>query len=457
LHLLLDFAIFAFLIGTLGLLSPSAQSAQLIVDPTWSNFSLIFVAFPLFLWYIFLFLRSFFSHTIYSTPLSRVVWHLGDYIKLIVWFPFSLLKSLIMSLMSRRSNAFIRFDWVTLDGADQVADRMTKALPPSLDDEIVTWLLATLYHDQDFEQFLESIPSFYRSDHVKNPDQIFRRFHEDQVPHAIMAFVHRTLSSATTSHDIKRKRIRLALDVMELDPYLHQRTFSDSHLLSPTSKLTTLEYVDDLISDPLVDKANAHEDTGDAIKDSDVRLLANCITAIAISRSTPPQTPDGDHWSSVVKRRLRPLRFQISTPPSPEQLASVKLINLVRLVESLRSSNLKRREKTVSETLLIARDFQVSGAGDEDKDHFCRLWNELQVSADGDRTSNAGLLLRDIQPIYNALHEGVIVNPLLTRCTTHVPLSPGSSTVTVSESESPPSTVGGDSRYHASVTTRDRT
>ena len=50
LHLLLDFAIFSFLIGILGLLPPSALSASLNIDPAWSNFSLIFVVFPLFSW-----------------------------------------------------------------------------------------------------------------------------------------------------------------------------------------------------------------------------------------------------------------------------------------------------------------------------------------------------------------------------------------------------------------------
>ena len=434
LHLLLDFAIFLFLIGTLRLRSPSAQSASLSVDPAWSNVSLLVVLFPLFAWYISLFLVSFRRHTIYSTPLSRVVWHLGEYIKLIVLFPISLLKSL-KTLMCLRSNAFIRFGWVTWDRGDQVAGKVTKALPFSLDDEIVAWLLGSLYHDKDFEQFLESITGFYRSDHVKNPEKIFRPFHEDQVPHAILSFVHRTLSSATTSNEIKQKRIKLSLDVMELDSHLHQRTFSESHLLSPTSKLTTLECVDDLISYPLVDKMNGHPDTGDANRDPDVRLLANCITAIAVSRSTPPQTPD-DHWSSIIERRLR---FQISTPASPEQLASMKLVNLVRLVEGLRSANLRHREKTVSQTLLIARDFQASGAGHQYKVQFCSLWNELQDSATGDQRSNVGLILRDIQTIYNTLHEGIndpLGDPLPTRCTTHVqhstpPLTPEPSTETL--------------------------
>jgi len=421
----LDFAIFAFLIGILGLLPPSALGASLSVDPALSNFSLIFVLFPLFTWYIFLFLISFRRHTIYSTPLSRVVRHLGEYIKLIILFPISLFKS----LLGRRSNAFIRFDWVTLDGADQVAGKMTKALPSCLDDEIVEWLLGSLYYDKDFEQLLESIPGFYRSNHVKNPGQIFRPFHEDQVPHAILSFVLRTLSSATTSNEIKQKRIRLSLDVMELDPHLHQRIFSDSHLLSPDSKLTTLEYVDDLISDPLVDKTN-----GDGNKEPDVWLLANCITAIAISRSTPPQTPDdSDRWSSIIERRLG---FQISALPPHEQFASMKLVNLVRLVEVLRSANLKRREKTVRQTLLIAGNFQASGAGHQYKVQFCNLWNELQDSAAGGQRSNVGLILRNIQTIYNALHEGIsdpLVNPGLTRCTTHVrhpkpPLTPGPST-----------------------------
>jgi len=220
---------------------------------------------------------------------------------------------------------------------------------------------------------------------------------------------------------------------MELDPHLHQRTFSEFHLLHPDSTLTTLECVDDLISDPLVDRTNGHPDTGDANKGPDVRLLENCITAIAISLSTPPETPD-DRWSSIIERRLG---FQISTPAFPEKLASMRLVNLVRLVEGLRSANLQRREQTVSKTLQIAcSNFQASLAGHQYKVEFCDLWNGLQDSAAGGQRSNVGLILRNIQTIYNNLHEGIgdpLVNPGLTRCTTHArrpkpPLSPGSST-----------------------------
>ena len=143
LHLLLDFAIFNFLIGTLRLMPPDATGGSLVMDPAWSNISLIVIIFPLFSWYIFLFLISFRRHTIYSTPLSRVVYNIGEYIKLILLFPISLLKS----LLGRRTNAFIGFDWVTLDRVDKVAGKITKALPASLDNEIVAWLLGSLYHD----------------------------------------------------------------------------------------------------------------------------------------------------------------------------------------------------------------------------------------------------------------------------------------------------------------------
>ena len=429
-HVLLDFATFSFLVAIVGLLPASAPGASLGVDPASSNFILTFTLFPLFAWYSLLVLMSFRRNTIYSTPLSRLVCLLGENIKLFLLSPISLLKS----LMGRKSlAAFIRFDWVTLDNADQVAlevaGKITNALP-SLDDEIVAWLINSLYHDKDLERFLESIPGFYRSDYVKKPAIIFRPFYEDQVPHAITSFMFRTLSSTTTSNEIKQKRIGLSLDVMELDPHLHMRIFSEHHLLSPT---TSLECIDDLTSDPLVDKTDdEHPDTGNASRSPDVRLFANCIIAIAISRLTT-QILD-DHWFRVIKRRLK---FRISTSAlDDEHLANLKLVNLVRLVEDLRSARLKRRDKTVSQTLFIACSFRAGGAGHQYKVQFCNLWNQLQDSAEGDRGSNAGLILPIIQTIYRALHEDTnisLVNPSLTRCTTHVihpkpPLTPGHST-----------------------------
>jgi len=198
-----------------------------------------------------------------------------------------------------------------------------------------------------------------------------------------------------------------------------------------------LDYVDGLISDSLADGTNGHPETENGNGGPDVRLLENCITAIVISRLAAPQTPDNP-WSTIIERRLR---FQISVPASNEQIAGMKLVNIVRLVDDLRSASLKRRDKTVSQTLFNASNFQASGAGHQHKVQFCNLWNELQDSAAGAWRSNASAILPNIQTIYNTLHEGTDdpqVTPSLTpahylRCTTHVhyprpPLTPEAST-----------------------------
>ena len=403
LHLLLDISIFTFLAGLLVLLTSTSQDSG-------NLFLVAYISFPLFLSYLKVSFTSFLRPTIYTTPLSRVIRHGIQFSSLTFQpytFPFK-------SPRRHWSNAFLGFDWVTLGCVDQVAEKLvgTQDSRSLLDGAIVAWLLRSLRDDQDLERFLECIPGFYDSDQVEQPSQVFRPLHRDRMPRSILSLMRRTLSSATLPEDIRQKRIRLSLEVIELDLYLLERCFF--HALSLPAKPAIFQRVDFiLLADRFTDNTNGNRDA---------QLLAKCIIAVAISCFTTQQ-PDDERWFPIIERWLD---FKILDTTPEGHLSSTKLVNLIRLVEALDSASPEYRDMMPFQTVFAAGNFLMDYAVSQHRNEFCILWNRL-LDLVGPNGSNSNLILPNIRSVYNTLHGGNVdspINPGLTRanypqCTIH--------------------------------------
>jgi hypothetical protein len=385
LHLLLDVAIFTFLAGLITLLFVTA--------PNDGSFATIFlIAYILSSLYLALSWRSVLFHTIYSTPLARVLRHIKQFVKIII--PR---KSFFKSFLGHKSNPLLSYDWVTLDRLDQVPEQLTKMHGSSLNIEIIACLLHSFHHDHGFEHFLGCIPRFYDSDLVEKPKEIFHEFHKDQVPREILSFIHRTSSSATLPNEVKKRRIGISLQVMELDPYLLERIFF--HTITLPAKQTVFHCVDFVLSaDRFSRKADASPQ---------VQLFAKCIIAVAISHVTFQELID-ERWTRVIECWLP---FPIPTfDANPDgQLASMKLDNLVSLVGVLRSADPQYSDKITPRTLSAACNFPVENVASESRSQFCDLWNQLRESASAVPSS---LILPNIYTIYNILHGGTTDSPI---------------------------------------------
>jgi hypothetical protein len=193
------------------------------------------------------------------------------------------------------------------------------------------------------------------------------------------------------TNDIKQKRIKLSLEVIGLDPYLLERTFF--HALSLPTKPTVFQCVDFILF--------ADQFAGNANENQDARLLAVCIVAIAISHLTARELDE--RWPPIVERLLN---FRLSDATLGGQLASMKLLNLVRLAEGLNSASLGSENEILREALRTAGNFQVEGVSPESRNTFCNLWNQLRDSATSTGGTNVSLILLEIRTIYNALHGG---------------------------------------------------
>jgi Family of unknown function (DUF6535) len=383
LHLLLDISIFTFLAGLICLLTLTALNNGVVL-------AVSYISPILFIIYVTYSLTSFYRHTIYSTPFSRVIFGL-------VRDPAYSFKLRKLRVNFRERNAFLEFDWLGLDLVDQAADQLIKRYP-SLLDGMVASLLRALDDDEDIERFLESIPGVYDSDLVKQPEQLFRPFYEDHVPHLILSFMHHTNSSATLPHDIKQRRISLSLQVMELDPYLLERTFF--HTLSLPAKPTTFRCIDFL----LVAKRFAG-DTKPENANLGPRFLAKSIITTATSHLT----------SSEYYRLLNPdSESSLSTIAaiSIGQFSSEKLDNLVSLIDLSISTDpqYKDKDKILSGTLLAACNFPTENVAAESQRRFCDLWNRLV--GDSAATTPASLILPNIRTVYNTLHGGTDDSPI---------------------------------------------
>ena len=398
LHLLLDISIFTFLAGLLVLLTSTSQDGV-------NLFLVAYISLPLFLSYLKVSFTSFIRPTIYTTPLSRVIRHGNQFLRL-TFEPYTFPRK---SPLRYWSNAFLGFDWVTLGCVDQVAEKLIKTHVSRslLDGEIVKWLLCSLRDDQDVERFLECIPGFYDSGQVKQPEQVFRPFHRDRMPRSILSLMRRTLSSTALPDDIRQKRIRLSLEVIGLDPYLLERTFS--YALSLPTKSTIFQCVDFILL--------AERVTGNTNGNRDAQLLAKCIIAVAISRFTTQELDE--RWSPIIEHWLV---SPISDATPGGQLPSMKLVNLVRLVEALDSASPECRNMVPFQTIFEVSSFLADDAAPQHQNEFCILWNRLldSVRLDASR-SNAGLILPNICSVYNTLHGGTIdsdTNPAnYPRCT----------------------------------------
>jgi hypothetical protein len=375
-HLLLDVSIFTFLAGlpVLAMTDISDVGTYIVIS---------FTSMPL----VFLYTRLTAAppYYIFATPLYIV----GTSWRLTLRLIWNDLKR--PSPWGRRGQPSSGPGWLAVERARSVVEKLVKSQPLFLDREIVAWLLRSLHQDQDFERFLESIPGFYCSEHVKEPTKVFRPFHSTTLPNTIVAFMHRTSSSVALPDETKQRRIRLSLEVIQLDPYLLQCTFF--HVLSLPAMPTIFQCIDFVL---VADRSAENEDP-------DVQLLAKCIIAIAISHSK------GDELDPRLARVVaRWLNLSIFNTNHHGRRADMKLINLIRLAQVLNSADCTYRNGIFDNALRAAGQFRVDNAASEYRNKFCILWNELLDLARMDARSNANHILPCISGVFAALHEGTI-------------------------------------------------
>ena len=166
-----------------------------------------------------------------------------------------------------------------------------------------------------------------------------------------------------------------------------------------------IEFV--LVADRFSREANAN---------LDVQLLATCIVAVAISHTTSEELMD-ERWLRIIEHRS-PFLISTFNTNSEGQLGSMKLDNLVSLMEVLRDADPQYRDKIPPTALSMTCNFPVENVASESRNKFCDLWNQLVTE---DPTTTQSLILSDIRNVYDTLHTGTDDPPFAstgyTQCT----------------------------------------
>lgn len=395
LHTFLHLSILLFLLGLIAM--TSGGDSLVIVAVT------LYIALPLILYVRYSLMPYFEPHSIYSTPFSALFLSLRGLPRIG--------RSLFKAIMCRGSirEAFRNPDptpvdrnWLNLDYAIKEVEKLADYRSTMLDIGAISWLLDSLGQDQEMEQFLAGIPSFYRSKRVEDPAQVLRALNNHKLPKAIISFMDRSLSSEIVSGNAGQRRIRVSLRAMETDSYLLQRTFYHALCSVDSAVFQCVDFVH------LADRC-----TDD--KDADVSFLAKCIVAVTISRLDDygsGSLPD-ERWTGIVQRGLNWSQARFAEHRG--QRDSVRLRNLVQIAQEFGSAHPDYDDPSAQtvfrNTLHAARRLRVENASERIRCEFCELWNRLvgamrDLHRDPVVRSNAMRVLSLTRAIYVPLHEG---------------------------------------------------
>ncbi|KAH9974438.1 hypothetical protein BGW80DRAFT_181493 [Lactifluus volemus] len=390
---LFHISVFLFLAGLLVSLSSTMPAVFMVISAGVGVCALLYLAFSL----------SPILHydSPFYTPLSSLIW------STIVGIPW-LILNLIYRVTERLNFIGYRtrfrvldlartFHQLTFMGMMKAVEDLASTRVLELDTPALLRTFDSLEGDQDMEKFLVGLPGFYSSTEVEKDAQALEHLHSHQLPSAIVAFMDRSWSSNVLSEDDKRRRIKICLDVMNMDPLFLQCTFRQT-LLSTGSSL--FECADFVIG------AESHYGNPDLW----TRHYAQCIVAVAISRV---QEFSGS-WQDIAQRQQD--SFQVPLKKASWNADSMKLINFIWIAWILKASYLTSSDQfepdrmwhnVLSETL----KFNASGTSSELWEHFCNLWNSLvAVTKDSPgylmARANAGSFLSLLSATHPLFHPG---------------------------------------------------
>ncbi|KAH9023434.1 hypothetical protein EDB85DRAFT_2151125 [Lactarius pseudohatsudake] len=391
LHALLHQSIFFFLFGLVVLIS-SGNSFVLA--------AVILCIIPLLFLYLWFSLAPYFyPHSLFSTPFSGLLLSLRQFPLLALSLFRTVTRRGSVDNLRRGANAPADGGWLTLVYTATEIEKLAETRTSALDSWAISSLLTSLSREQEMEQFLAGIPSFYRSTRVQNPTEVLRESNTDRLPQAILAFIDHSFSSDLVSDTTRRQRLNISLKAIQADSYLLQRTFYHALGFIDSAVFTCIDFV--LLADQ-----HANDD------DPDVRFLARCIVAVAINRLGDSYHTDG-RWAGIIQRGLN--WSEDNFAEYSEQRDSTRLRNLIQLARELNTAHPDCNDPSArtifGHTLCAVRRLEVDNAALGLRHEFCGLWNQLVASMHDQRRhtvvrSNAMFILSHIRTIYVTLHQG---------------------------------------------------
>ncbi|KAN0137366.1 hypothetical protein V8E53_004811 [Lactarius tabidus] len=263
--------------------------------------------------------------------------------------------------------------------------------PSEADSSVVQRVFAFSDEDLYLEEFLTSIPGFFKSKFVTDAQHI-EIFKNGRVSKALLEFMNRTLSSHTLPDEDKRRRIAICRKVMD----------NASLPVTYGSLYLTFDWEEFLcsIDSGLVLKAASYDDESGALH------LSQYLVSVILESV---QKHD-DVWCKLAAGHLG-----VSESALQYYLAkgdSASLANLNCVLRRAIDSHQTRPFYTDATTRTLERisKIDVQGTLPELRDEFCTLWNELVLMSRAESPSFLGPneILTRIRHIYIALHPSTV-------------------------------------------------
>ena len=260
--------------------------------------------------------------------------------------------------------------------------------PSEIDGRTIMWTYESLDEDHELEQFFAGIPGFCSSKVVDNPQSSLSSLRSWTLARALIEFLERTWSSNLVSETIKMRRLVIcvrAIDAAHLSKAAYQ-IFLDHR----AALFRSVELRHSLISWGNND-------------DRKTSLFAQCIIACIIANVSQRN----ERWFSLTMRHLgiseHVLRSYL------DHGDSMLLASLVHFTRQFVRNFFKVNWEEFPLSHIFRRlrpNFNVQNTIPRLQHDFCSLWNEI-FRQEGDTNHPVlSFILREIRPIYVALHQG---------------------------------------------------
>ena len=355
--------------------------------------------------YTFLTFMPIFRHdSPYSTPLSSLVWLLYTGLLYVVFQSLRWLTAFHcfnhatwVRFRALRDHYYGRFSF----GMEKAAEEFALKLPSDIDDRALIRTLEALDEDDELEKFFAGIPSFYRSAVGSYPHGAFKTSNGEKMSEALVGFMCRTLTSNLTPESIKQRRIEIcskAINTASLP--ISRRTFDRILYKDWSGLLNSVDF-------GLFLKRIAYHDP---FSDYYSQCVISVIVATAQERDA--------RWLELAMSQLGVSRYVLQS--YLDHGDSLLLANCIyicrRTIHAYSEHGWDRDVYSQSKTLKTVSILDIRTTLPELRNDFCKLWNEIAVSArdSSDRRIRmlATNILFHIRSIYIALHEGTSAAPV---------------------------------------------
>jgi len=273
-------------------------------------------------------------------------------------------------------------------GLGKVAQETAQKVSPKIGGRALKWTLESLDEDHELERFFAGIPGICSSTVVEDPLVCYIKPIADKMSAALMALVHRTLSSNIISESVKQQRIVICKEAMKVASLpINQRITRRVFHGEWSGLLDSVEFgffLRTIYSDPYT------------------AYHAQCMISIIIAGVEERD----DRWSELVSGHLdMPSSVLRDYLAHGDSVLLANCVHVIRLMVQSYSTHCWAHEPdSVSKTLESVTKFDVRRSRPEVQREFCVLWNEAVLLAQKTKNLDTRLLLNDILWVLGHIH-----------------------------------------------------